>query len=83
VHVDIRTITVGHVHARPGDPLKVLAYHSWLVAHPGADLPPLDVRAKANGTYRIHDGRHRFLAYVLAERPTVPVVVGPEHDHAV
>jgi hypothetical protein len=32
-----------------------------------------DVRAKPNGAYRIHDGRHRFLAYVLAERPLVSI----------
>ena len=30
---------------------------------------------KGNGTYRINDGRHRFLAYVLAERPLVPIEV--------
>jgi hypothetical protein len=76
MHVDIRTITVGHVHAQPGDPQKVVAYHRWLLDHPRDDLPPLDVRLKPNGTYRIHDGRHRFVAYVLAERATVPVVLG-------
>lgn len=76
VHVDVRSITVGHVHAEPGDPAKVAMMHGWLLAHPGRDLPPLDVRAKPNGTYRIHDGRHRFLAYVLAERPVVPIEVG-------
>jgi hypothetical protein len=74
MHVDIRLITVGHVHAERGDPQKVVAYHAWLLEHPDADLPPLDVRPRPNGTYRIHDGRHRFLAYVLAERATVPIV---------
>jgi ParB-like nuclease domain len=76
IYVDIRTITVGHIHAERGDPAKVAAYHRWLMDHPGEHMFPLDVRAKPNGTYRIHDGRHRFLAYVLAERPTVPIVVG-------
>jgi hypothetical protein len=75
-HVDVRTITVGHVHAERGDPQKVAAMHTWLIDNPGADLPALDVRAKANGTYRIHDGRYRFVAYVLAERATVPIVIG-------
>jgi hypothetical protein len=74
--VDVRQITVGHVHAERGDPNKVAAMHAWLLANPEADLPPLDVRAKPNGTYRIHDGRHRFLAYVLAERQLVPIEVG-------
>jgi len=76
VKVNIRTITVGNRHGEPGDPSKVAEYHRWLVDNPSLDLPPLDVRAKANGTFRIHDGRHRFLAYVLGEREEVPVVVG-------
>jgi hypothetical protein len=78
MHVDIRTITVGHIHAQPGDPQKVAAYHRWLIDNPREDLPPLDVRAKPGGTYRIHDGRHRFVAYVLAQRATVPVVLGDD-----
>jgi hypothetical protein len=76
--VDIRMITVGHIHAEPGDPGKVAALRGWLLDHPDADLPALDVRAKDNGTYRIHDGRHRFLAYVLAERATIPIAVGTD-----
>jgi hypothetical protein len=76
--VNIRTITVGNLHAEPGDPSKVAAYHRWLLENPARDLPPIDVRAKANATYRIYDGRHRFLAYVLAEREEIPVVVGTE-----
>jgi hypothetical protein len=66
MRVNIRTITVGNRHARVGDPAKVAAYHEWLRANPELDLPAIDVRAKENGTYRIDDGRHRFLAYVLA-----------------
>jgi ParB-like nuclease domain len=74
--VNIRTITVGNRHAEPGDPAKVERYHRWLLENPDLDLPPIDVRMKPHGTYRIHDGRHRFLAYVLAEREEIPVVVG-------
>ena len=74
--VDIRLITVGHVHAQRGDVEKVARLHAWLMAHPDDDLPPIDVRAKENGTLRIHDGRHCFVAYVLAERSTIPVIVG-------
>jgi ParB-like nuclease domain len=76
MHVDVRSITVGHVHAERGDPEKVARMHAWLLAHPDADLPPLDVRAKPDGTYRIYDGRHRFVAYVLAERQWVPIEIG-------
>jgi hypothetical protein len=39
MHVDIRTITVGHIHAQPGDPQKVAAYHRWLIDNPRDDLP--------------------------------------------
>jgi hypothetical protein len=53
--------------------------HGWLLANPDADLPPLDVRPKPNSTFRIHDGRHRFTAYVLAERPLVPNRPAREH----
>lgn len=74
-YVDIRLITVGHIHALPGDPHKVVAMHHWLINNPHDDLPALDVRLKPNGTYRIHDGRHRYVAAVLAQRPTIPVIV--------
>lgn len=75
MRVDIRLISVGHIHAEHGDPQKVAEMHRWLSDNPGSDLPPVDVRIKDNATYRIHDGRHRFLAYVLAERPTVPITL--------
>jgi hypothetical protein len=78
VRVDIRLITVGHIHAERGDPQKVAELHRWLMDNPRLDLPPLDVRRKDNGTHRVHDGRHRFLAHVLAERETVPIEVGSE-----
>ena len=78
LRVNIRAITVGSNHAEPGDPAKVAQYYRWLVANPSLDLPPIDVRTKPNGTYRIHDGRHRFLAYVLAERDEIPVLVPSE-----
>jgi RimJ/RimL family protein N-acetyltransferase len=73
--VNIRSITVGNIHAEPGDPAKVTGLHRWLIDNPADDLPAIDVRARDNGTYRIHDGRHRFLAYVLAERETIPIMV--------
>lgn len=76
-HVSIRDVTCGPVHALPGDPRKVAAMHAWLLANPTLDLPPLELRPKPNGTVRIHDGRHRFLAYVLAARETVPGIVRP------
>jgi hypothetical protein len=56
----------------------VATYHRWLLENPERDLPPIDVRAKGNAMYCIHDGRHRFLAYVLAERQEIPIVVGTE-----
>lgn len=70
--VDIREITVGHVHAGPGDPEEVAAMPAWLLANPTSELPAIEVTSKPNGTYRIYDGRQRFLAYVLAERPRIP-----------
>lgn len=76
-HVNIRDVTCGPVHALPGDPRKVATMHAWLLANPTLDLPPLELRPKPNGTVRIHDGRHRFLAYVLAARETVPGIVRP------
>ena len=78
--VNIREITVGNRHAYPGDPAKVASYHHWLLENPDLDLPAIDVRTKPNGTYRIHDGRHRFLAYVLAEREEIPVIVGVDGE---
>lgn len=78
MHVDVRLITVGNIHAEPGNPTKVVAMHRWLMEHPDLDLPPLNVRPKDNGTYRIHDGRHRFVAYVLAERGTIPIVIASD-----
>jgi hypothetical protein len=80
--VNIRTITVGSNHAAPGDPAKVAEYHRWLIENPELDLPPIDVRVKPNDTYRIHDGRHRFLAYVLAERVEIPVSIGADGQPA-
>lgn len=35
------------------------------------DPPPVLVRPTGHGTYRITDGRHRYLAVVLAGRPDV------------
>jgi ParB-like nuclease domain len=75
---DIRQITVGNRHARPGDPQKVAEYHAWLMSNPVGDLPPIEVREKPGEIYRIHDGRHRFLAYVLAERGEIPIVIGDD-----
>jgi hypothetical protein len=75
--VSVRDVTVGPVHALPGDPRKVAAMCAWLLAHPTFDLPALELRPKPNGTFRVHDGRHRFLAYVLAQRETVPGIVRP------
>jgi ParB-like nuclease domain len=76
VRLNIREVTVGNHHAHAGDPAKVAAMHRWLVDNPAAELPPLLVFQKPNGTVRIYDGRHRFVAYVLAERDTIPVRIG-------
>lgn len=73
--VNIRTITVGNVHAEPGDPAKVEAYHRWLMSNPNLDMSPIIVTEKSNGTYRIYDGRHRFVSYVLAERELIPITL--------
>lgn len=73
MRISLREITLGPVHALPGDPAKVMRLHGWLLAHPNRDLPALFVFAKPNGTVRIHDGRHRFVAYALAGRESVPV----------
>ena len=73
---NIREVTVGNRHAHPGDPAKVADMHRWLLDIPEGELPPLLVFQKPNGTLRIYDGRHRFVAYVLAERETVPVQIG-------
>lgn len=80
--VNIRTVTVGNIHAEPGDPMKVAEYHRWLIENPSLDLPPINVRAKPNETYRIYDGRHRFLAYVLAHREEIPIVIGTEEPQS-
>jgi hypothetical protein len=75
VRLNIRNVTVGNRHAERGNPDKVALCYRWLLDHPGHDLPPIAVRPKPNGTYRIYDGRHRFLAYVLAEREEIPAVI--------
>ena len=38
MHVDVRSISVGHIHADSGDPQKVARMHAWLLEHPDADL---------------------------------------------
>lgn len=73
--VNVRQITVGSVHELPGDPTKVVVYYGHLRHDDTFEFPPIVVHEKPNGTYRIWDGRHRFLAYVLAERDTIPVEV--------
>lgn len=72
--VDIRHISVGCVHAEPGEPEKVVRYTKWLRDHPDEEMDPIEVTYKLNGTFRIWNGRHRFLSYVLAERPHIPIV---------
>lgn len=81
--MNIRQVTCGNTHAAPGDPRRVVEYYDWLMARPGEDLPPIQVREKPNGTYRVYDGRHRFLSYVLAEREVIPVVVIATPDRVV
>jgi hypothetical protein len=76
VHANIRELTIGNCHAEPGDPAKVAEMHRWLLDNPRAELPPLLVFPKPNGTLRVYDGRHRFVAYVLAERGSIPVRIG-------
>lgn len=75
MRANIREITVGNVHAAPGDINKVYEYYLWLMENPGGDMEPIIVTRKPNGTYRIYDGRHRFLSYVLAEREYIPIVL--------
>ena len=75
-YVDVRTITVGPVHAERGDPRNVAVTHGWLLANPDRDVPPLDGAVQAE-RHLSHPRRpHRVLAYVLAERPMVPIEVG-------
>jgi len=83
MRLNIRQVTVGNHHAERGGPLKVVEYHRWLLDHPGEDLPPIEVRRKPNGTYRIFDGRHRFLAYVLAEREEIPATIAQVDERSV
>lgn len=74
--VNIRLITVGNRHAMLGDPEKVVRFTQWLCDNPELDMDAIEVRIKSNGTYRIYDGRHRFVSYVLAEREEIPILEG-------
>jgi hypothetical protein len=38
---------------------------------------PIEVTREADGTWRIHDGRHRYIAAVIAGRPDVLCVERP------
>ena len=49
--------------------LGAMAYHLRSTAE---DLDPIEVtRTPDHGVYRVHDGRHRVIASIIAGRPTV------------
>lgn len=58
----------------PGDPERVLLYVGLLKGNPDQDTDPIVVAPKG-GRYVIKNGRHRFMAHILAGRPTICAVV--------
>jgi hypothetical protein len=52
-----------------GASVYVLASLVLLYRHTTDDAPPVEVRDLGNGFWRVLDGRHRFLASVIAGRP--------------
>lgn len=57
--------------------LKLAAYTHQLRATT-EDLEPVAVTSEPDGSWRIDDGRHRFLAAVIAGRPDVLCVQASE-----
>jgi uncharacterized ParB-like nuclease family protein len=58
------------------DEAAICEYRDWLAAHPGEDLPPLDLFFdRGTGEYYIGDGWHRFWAYDREGREYVPAKV--------
>lgn len=54
-----------------GASVYVLASLILLYRHTTDDAPPAEVRDLGNGYWRVLDGRHRFLASVIAGRPDI------------
>lgn len=52
----------------------VLMHFAYLLRATTEDLQPIEV-TQSNGYYRIHDGRHRYVASLIAGRPTVEGVL--------
>jgi hypothetical protein len=52
-----------------GASVYVLASLVLLYRHTTDDAPPVEVRDLGGGLWRILDGRHRYLASVIAGRP--------------
>jgi hypothetical protein len=52
------------------NPLQVMAHAHHLRAST-EDLEPVQVTDCGDGTYRIHDGRHRAIAALIAGRPDI------------
>jgi hypothetical protein len=58
-----------------GASVYVLASLVLLYRHTSDDAPPAAVRDLGNGYWRVLDGRHRFLASVIAGRPDLLATV--------
>lgn len=56
--------------------LKLMHYAYWLRSQT-ADLEPIVVTPDAGGSWRVHDGRHRAVAALIAGRPDVLAVWRP------
>lgn len=46
------------------------------------DHEPITVRPLPDGSWRLIDGRHRFVASIIAGRPDVLAALDPEHEEA-
>lgn len=71
--VAIRDIRLSPKRAKRASGQKVEQYRRAVEA--GSEFPPLKLIALSDGTYDLSDGRHRYLAQVLAGYTQVEAIV--------
>lgn len=71
--IPLNRITVRELE--PGFPDVVRNYLGLLERHPGQDVMPIVVGELPGGFYEILNGRHRFMAYLLAGQQDIGAVI--------
>jgi hypothetical protein len=69
-------LVVDHAdHQTPMDMAQLQWFVEWLTAHPDASTDPIVVAPWSRGVYRVLNGRHRFVAHLLAGRQQIAAVI--------